>query len=101
MKASLPTYPSLSVTGTIAAPAVSLTADSMAITGEVTDGGAGTVALIATLGTIGETGTLIAGTLTGSSTGGTSLTGATATTNKVAVLGNFPPPASRLTMAPV
>ncbi len=81
--------PSLSVTGTIAAPAVSLTADSMAIAGEVTDGGAGTVALIATSGTIGETGTLIAGTLTGSSTGGTSLTGATATTNKVAVLGNF------------
>ena len=81
--------PSLSVLGTIAAPAVSLTADSMMIAGDVTDGGAGTVALIATLGTIGETGTLIAGTLTGSSTAGTSLTGATATTNRVAVLGNF------------
>ncbi len=92
--------PSLSVTGTIAAPAVSLTADSMAIAGEVTDGGAGTVALIATSGTIGETGTLIAGTLTGSSTGGTSLTGATATTNKVAVRRQLPaPPASHLTMA--
>ena len=55
----------------------------------VTDGTAGTVQLVATNGTISETGTLIAGTLFGSATGTTSLIGATPTTNQVAVIGNF------------
>ena len=47
----------------------------------------GTVGLIATAGTIDETGTLIAGTLSGNSTGATTLTGATPTTNQVATIG--------------
>ncbi len=79
----------VSVTGTVTAAAISLTGAAIAIPGLVTDGGAGTVALIATGGTIDETGTLIAGTLSGSSTGATSLTGASATTNQIATLGTF------------
>ena len=57
---------------------MSLTGANITIAGAVTDGGAGTVGLIATGGTIGETGTLIAGTLSGGSTGTTMLTGASA-----------------------
>ena len=79
----------LTVSGTVAASAIALKGANIALTGTVADGGAGTVNLIATGGTIDETGTLIAGTLTGSSTGATTLTGATATTNQIATLGNF------------
>ena len=69
----------------------SLTGSSIAITGTafVTDGGSGTTSLVATGGTISETGTLIAGTLSGSSTGATSLTGATTTTNQVGQSGQL------------
>src|SRR5208283_6001703 len=61
----------LTIGGTVSAAAVSLTGLAIAIgnTGLVTDGGAGTVSLIATGGTINETGTLIAGTLSGNSVG--------------------------------
>ena len=79
----------LSVVGTVTAAAVSLMAANIAITGLATDGGAGTILLIATGGTIDETGTLIAGTLSGHSTAATTLTGVTATTNRVATLGTF------------
>src|SRR5206468_3495354 len=79
----------LSIGGTVSAASVSLTGANIAIGGLVTDGGSGTVGLIATSGTINETGTLIAGTLSGSSTGLTRLTGATAIANQVATLGGF------------
>ena len=49
----------------IATSAVSLTAASIAIPGLVSDGGAGSTNLIANAGTISETGTLIAGILSG------------------------------------
>ena len=55
----------------------------------MSDGGGGTTSLIATTGTISETGTLVAGTLSGSSAGTTSLSGATSTTNQIASLGTF------------
>ena len=55
----------------IATSAVSLTAGNIAIPGLVSDGGAGITSLIANAGTISETGTLIAGTLSGSATSGT------------------------------
>ncbi len=80
---------SLTVDGTVSAVAVILSGANVTIPGLVTDGGAGSVGLIATSGTISQTGTLVAGTLSGNSTGATSLTGATATTNQVAVLGGF------------
>ena len=53
----------LTVRGTvIAAGSVNLAGANIAIAGEVTDGGSGAVNLIATAGTISETGTIIAGT---------------------------------------
>jgi filamentous hemagglutinin family protein len=79
----------LTVANSVSAPAVSITATSIAIPGVVTDGGTGTVSLNATGGTITETGTLIAGTLSGSSTGATTLSGAGPTVNQVTTLGNF------------
>ncbi len=79
----------ISVTGSVLATAISLTGPSIAISGLVSDGGAGTVSVIANGGSITETGTLIAGTLSGSSTGATSLTGTIATANQVATLTNF------------
>ena len=81
--------PGLSIGGTVSAAAVSMTGANIAIAGEVTDGGSGSVGLFATGGTIDEIGTLIAGTLSGSSTGATTLTGKTATTNQIATLGTF------------
>src|SRR6202022_1063647 len=78
-----------SVTGTVTASAVALTAANIAIPGLVTDGGGGTVSLIATAGTINEAGTVIAGTLSGGSTGSTTLSGSTPATNQIATLGNF------------
>jgi len=82
-----PTAPRLSIAGGVTSSAISLTGTSIAITGVVTDGGAGTVTLTATGGPIDEaTGTLIAGTLSGSSTGAATLTGAS---NSIATLGGF------------
>ncbi len=65
------------------ANAVGLTAGNITIAGLVSDGGAGTTSLVANVGTISETGTLVAGTLTGSSVGTVALTG----DNTVAALG--------------
>ncbi len=79
----------LTVSGILSAPGISLRSDSIAIPGTVTDGGAGTVSLTASTGGITETGTLIAGTLSGGAATNVSLTGATATTNQIARLGNF------------
>ena len=77
---------SLTVDGAVSSPAITLTSGAITIPGSV--GGTGPVALLAT-GTIGETGTLVAGTLTGTAPGGAILTGATTTTNQVTALGNF------------
>ena len=79
----------LTVSGSLGASAIALTGSNITLPGIVSDGGSGTVSLIATAGGIGQTGTLIAGTLSGSSTGATSLTGATPTANQIATLGNF------------
>ena len=79
----------LSLGATVSGAAIGLTGANIAIAGSVTDGGAGTVGLFATGGTISETGTLIAGTLTGSSTGAATLAGATPGTNLVTSLGSF------------
>ncbi len=75
----------------VATSAVSLTASNIAIPGLVSDGGSGTTSLVANAGTINETGTLIAGTLSGSASNGAgpqaaSLTG---TANQIATLGSF------------
>jgi hypothetical protein len=75
--------------GTVFAPVIGLTADSMTISGLVTDGGSGLTSLVANKGTISETGTLVTGTLSGSSAGAVLLLGATPSTNQVATLGNF------------
>ena len=74
----------LIVAGTLSAPAIALTATSIALPGTVSDGGAGTTSLIATTGTINQTGTLIAGTLSGGSPGDASFASA-----NVATLGSF------------
>ncbi|HUB16032.1 MAG TPA: S-layer family protein, partial [Acetobacteraceae bacterium] len=80
----------LTVNGSVvSSAAVNLTGASIAINGYVTDGGAGATSLTATNGDIGEVGTLIAGTLSGSATGAASLTGATPTVNQIADLANF------------
>ncbi len=75
----------LSIGGSVTAAAVTLLGSSVTIPGLVSDGGAGTVVLAAKVGTITETGTLIAGTLSGASPGATTLTG----TNQIAELGTF------------
>jgi hypothetical protein len=79
----------LAITGGVTATAISLTADSISIPGVVTDGGGGTVGLFANTGAISETGTLIAGTLTGSAATSASLTGATTTTNHIGLVNGF------------
>ena len=88
---------SLQVSGTIEPPsgsaaiAVGLTATTIDISGLVSAGGAGTTSLVANAGTIGESGTLIAGMLSGSATNGdvlqaVSLLGAS---NQIPTLGSF------------
>ena len=57
----------LTVTGSVTGSTVSLTGSSLTLPGLVSDGGAGTTSLTASAGTIGATGTLIVGTLSGSS----------------------------------
>ncbi len=87
----------LLVSGTIAPPpgtsaiALGVTAATIGIPGLLSDGGAGTTSLVANAGTIGETGTLIAGTLTGSATKGAALQTASliGTGNRIATLGSF------------
>jgi filamentous hemagglutinin family protein len=82
------------VSGTIAplgggAIAVGITGTSIGLSGLVSDGGGGTTVLSAGSGGIAQTGTLIAGTLSGSTSGSASLTGAGPAINQVANLGNF------------
>ena len=89
----------LLVSGTIAPSAgsviaVGLTAGALDITGLVSDSGTGTTSLVSNAGTINETGTLIAGTLSGSAANGTlaalaDLTGANGTVNQIGTLGAF------------
>lgn len=76
----------LAINGTVTAMAINLTADSIAIPGNVSGG---TIALMGTVGAISETGTLIAGTLTGSAATNASLTGATTSTNHVGLVNGF------------
>ena len=76
----------LAVNGTVIATSVGLTGDSINIPGTVSGS---SVALFGTVGAISETGTLIAGTLTGSAATSASFTGATATTNAVGIVNNF------------
>jgi filamentous hemagglutinin family protein len=83
----------LAVAGTLSAPSIALNAPSLAITGVVSDGGAGTTSLVATAGTLNATGTLIVGTLSGSSTSTTNLIDAS---NKIATIASFT--ASSLTL---
>ena len=81
----------LLVSGTIAPSGpdsigIGLTGDVLNIAGLVSDGGAGTVSLVANTGSIGESGgTLIAGTLSGAAAGTAALIGA----NTVGTLTNF------------
>jgi filamentous hemagglutinin family protein len=80
----------LSVTGTVAPSggniAVALTAGTLAISGLVSDGGAGTTSLLVSGGTISEnTGTLVAGTLSGAA--GTAIL--SGPSNAIATLGSF------------
>jgi len=75
----------LAIPGSLTASTVALTAGNITIPGSVT--GRTSVSL-ASAGTIGETGTLTAGTLTGTGTT-VSLTGTTPTTNQIATLGSF------------
>ena len=75
------------VGNTVSATAVGLTAASIAINGLVTDGGFGTVGLVATNGSITESGTIVAGTLSGSA--GTSASLAQAA-NQIGIWGHSP-----------
>jgi len=78
----------LAISGTVSAGAIGLAGRTLTITGETTDGGAGTTQLLAYTGGISETGgTVIAGTLTGSSVGSVSL-GVTSA-NTITTLGAF------------
>src|SRR6202012_5338724 len=89
---SIATTSTLTVAGSFLADGVvNLDGSSILINGPalVSDGGSGMTVLIASGGSIVETGTLIAGTLSGSSTGATSLTGATTITNQLLNLGSF------------
>ena len=72
-------------TGTITATAISLSGRGITGSGAIAGAPGGTVDLIATSGAISQTGTLTAGTLTGSATGAASFTGP----NQIATLGNF------------
>ncbi|HVC59379.1 MAG TPA: hypothetical protein VND19_03305, partial [Acetobacteraceae bacterium] len=77
----------LGIAGSVAGTTVNLTGAGIGITGAVS--GPTSVTLTARSAGITETGTLIAGTLTGSSAGATTLAGATATANQIADLSNF------------
>jgi fibronectin-binding autotransporter adhesin len=79
----------LAIPGAISGSAINLSASSIGITGAVADGGNGRTNLVATSGAINETGTLIAGTLTGSAATTADLTGSNTSPNQIATLGNF------------
>ncbi len=74
----------LTVSGAVNGSSVGLTAGDIAIPGQVN--GTGLVDLIANVGTISETGTLVAGTLVGSALGVADMSGASASANQVATL---------------
>jgi hypothetical protein len=76
----------LTIGGMVTATSVGLTADSITIPGNVSGAA---VMLVGTVGAISETGTLVAGTLTGSAATSATLTGASATTNQVGTLNGF------------
>ena len=80
---------SLSVGGIVAASTISLTAGTIAIPGEVTAGTLGTIYLAGTSGPVTETGTLIAGTLSGTSAAMANFAGASLTANQILTLGSF------------
>lgn len=80
----------LTVNSAVSASAVSLTAGSINIPGLVNGG---SVVLTGTTGSVAETGTLIAGTLTGSAATSAHLSGATSTTNQIGTLGAYSAPA--------
>ncbi|HUN40417.1 MAG TPA: filamentous hemagglutinin N-terminal domain-containing protein [Acetobacteraceae bacterium] len=80
---------SLSVNGILSAGSISLTAGSIQIPGEATAGTTGTIELAGTSGPIIETGTLIAGTLSGTSAAIADLAGATVDTNQILNIGSF------------
>jgi hypothetical protein len=65
---------------------VNLTAGNIVLPGLISDGGGGAVTLTATTGNIDQTGTLIAGTLSGLAAGNANFSGPT---NQVATLGDF------------
>ncbi len=72
-------------TDSVIGTGVSLSGTGLTIGGLVSDGGAGSVNLVATTGAITESGQLIAGTLTGSAGTSATLSGA----NTIAALGSF------------
>ena len=75
----------LAIKGTVTATAVSLTADSITIPGEISGS---TVSLFGTVGAIAETGVLNVGTLTGSAATTAALTG-TSFSNSIGTLNGF------------
>jgi len=90
--ASIDAAGTLTVNTIVAATTIDLTATSIRIPGLVNAGTTGPVSLIATTGSISDTGTLIAGTLTGSAAAGANLAGfvnSTTFANQVGTLGNF------------
>ena len=80
----------LAIDGSVSGTAIVLTGDSINIPGLVTAGG-GTVLLTASTGGISETGTLIAGTLSGSALARADFPGAGVSVNQIARLGGFIP----------
>jgi filamentous hemagglutinin family protein len=74
--ASITDVGTLTIGGTVSATSIGLTASNIAIPGLVTDGGTGTVNLVANTGSVSATGTVIAGTLSGSAAGDFSLSNA-------------------------
>ena len=76
----------LTINGEISATSVSLTAGTMTIPGLINGG---MVALAGTVGAVSETGTIIAGTLSGSAITAITLTGASPTANKIGGVGDL------------
>ena len=68
----------LTIANTLSATAVSLTAPNLNVSGTITTGGSatGSVTLVANKGTIGETGVIATGTLSGSAVGAATFAGA-------------------------
>lgn len=80
----------LNIAGPLIASGITIAdAGNIAISGLLSDGGSGTTSLTATAGTINETGSLIAGTLSGSALQAANLNGSSPVANQVATLGSF------------